>query len=212
MKIFLLSLVAVFAFGGISVKIININKNKITINATLKKGINAIVLCPYKNNKIICARAVSLGGDEALLYTYRDLKNDAFALPLVFPKEGDEVIFAKDYSRIMIIAPNQTAYLKTKEKYFKNNTIIPVDDFAVFLSQEPTKQDFVNFAKKMNIGRFIFVLDKIYEVDALSLKVVNTYKNTYKNKKFKLPFFTSYNDYDIKMKDPVDYYKNLIKE
>ena len=212
MRILFILFIGVLAFSqGIAVKILNVNKTEISVNATLKKGINGVVLCPYKNNKIICARAVSLGGDEVLLYSYKALKNDAFALPLVFPKKGDEVLFGKDYSRIMIIAPNQTDYLKTKEKYSKN-TIIPVDVFGAFLEGKPTKRDFINFAKKMNIGRYIFVLDKIYEVDALSLQVINSYKNPYKNNKFKLPFFTSYNDYDIKMKNPINYYKNLIKE
>ena len=212
MRIILILFSAVLAFSqGIAVKILNVNGTKIIINATIKKGVNGIVLCPYENNKIICARAVSLGGDEAKLYAYKALKNDAFALPLVYPKKGNEVVFGKDYSRIMIIAPNQTVYLKTKEKYSKN-TIIPVDDFGVFLEGKPTKQNFINFAKKMNIGRYIFVLNKIYEVDALSMQVINSYPNPYKNKKFKLPFFTSYNDYDIKMKNPVKYYKNLIKE
>ena len=211
MRIILILFSAVLAFSqGISVNILNVNKNKITISKAIKKGISGVVLCPYEKSKIICARAVSLGGDEALLYTYKALKNDAFALPVVFPKKGNEVLFAKDYSRIMIIAPNQTLYLKTKEKY-PNNTVIPIDVFGAFLHEKPQKKDFVKFAKKMNIGRYIFVLDKIYEVDALSLQVINSYTNPYKNNKFKLPFFTSYNDYDIKM-NPINYYKNLIKE
>jgi len=212
MRIILILFSAVLVFAkGIDVKITSVNDNKITVNKTLKKGISGVVLCPYEKSKIICARSVSLGGNKALLYVYKALKNNAFALPLVFPKKGDEVLFGKDYSRIMIIAPNQTVYLKTKEKYLKN-TIIPIDVFGVFLDEKPTQKDFVNFAKKMNIGRFIFVLDKIYEVDALSMEVINSYKNPYKTKKFKLPFFTSYNDYDIKMKNPINYYKNLIKE
>ena len=212
MRIIFVFLLAVAAFSqGISVKILSMKGDKITINGNLKKGINGVVLCPYENNKIICARAESLGGNEAKLYVYKALKNDAFALPLVVPKKGDEVLFAKDYSRIMIIALNQTSYLKTKEKYSKN-TIIPIDLFAVFLNDNPTKKDFINFAKKMNIGRYIFVLDKIYEVDALSMQVINSYSNNYKNKKFKLPFFTYYRFYDIKIKNPINYYKNLIKE
>jgi len=212
MRILFILFIGVLAFSqGITVKILNVNETEISVNATLKKGINGVVLCPYEKSKIICARAVSLGGDKALLYSYKALKNDAFALPLVFPKKGNEVLFGKNYSRIMIIAPNQTDYLKTKEKYSKN-TIIPVDVFGAFLEKKPTKGNFINFAKKMNIGRYIFVLDKIYEVDALSLEVINSYKNPYKNNKFKLPFFTSYNDYDIKMKNPINYYKTLIKE
>ena len=212
MRVIFIFLTAVLAFSqGIPAKILSVEGNKITLNATLKQGINGVVLCPYEKSKIICARAQSLGGDKAFLYAYKDLKNDAFALPLVFPKKGNEVLFAKDYSRIMIIAPNQTLYLKTKEKYSKN-TIIPIDDFAVFLDESPKREDFIKFAKKMNIGRFVFVLDKIYEVDALSMQVINSYPNSYKNRKFKLPFFTSYKFYDIKMKNPLNYYKNLIKE
>ena len=212
MRIVFLLISAVFLFAnGIETKIVNVNKNQILLDKDIKKGINGIVLCPYENNEIICARAVSLGNKKALLYSYKALKNEAFALPIVFPKKGNKVLFAKDYSRIMIIALNQTSYLKTKEKYSKN-TIIPVDVFGAFLNKKPTKKDFIKFAKKMNIGRFIFVLDKIYEVDALSLETINAYKNPYKKGKFKLPFFTSYNDYDINIKNPINYYKSLIKE
>lgn len=212
MRLILILLSAVLAFSyGIKVKILQVKGNRIIINATLKKGINGIALCPYENSEIICARVVSLGEDEALLYDYKSLKNKAFALPLVFPKKGDKAIFAKDYSRIMIIAPNQTLYLKIKEKYSKN-TIIPIDTFALFLDKKPTKREFINFAKKMNIGRFVFVLDKIYEIDALSFQVINSYPNPYKTKKFKVPFFTYYNNYNMKIKNPINYYKSLIKE
>ena len=210
MRIFFILLFTISLYaGGLVTQITNVSGNVITTEAHLKKGISGIVLCPYEKEEIICARCVSAGENKALLYSYKALKNDAFALPVVFPKKGDKVIFGKNYKRIMIIAPNLETYLKLKNR-FKNFTIIPVDLLGAFLEDEPTKADFINFAKKMDIGMYIFALDKLYEVDALSFYAINEEDFEFKGK-FKLPFYTSY-PFDFDIKNPVSYYKSMIKE
>ncbi len=192
-----------------STKIISVSNNVITTEANLKKGISGIVLCPYEKQEIICARCVSAGKNKAVLYSYKKLKNTSFALPVVFPKKGDLAVFGKNYQRIAIIAPNQEIYLKLKQK-FNHFTIIPVDTFGAFLDDIPTINNFINFAKKMDVGMYVFALDKLYIVDALTFY---TYaKEDYeKSGNFKLPFYTSYN-FDLTLKNPVKYYKSLIKE
>ncbi len=210
MRIFFVLLLAVGLYAqGLSTKITSVNGNIISTQANLKKGISGIVLCPYEKENIICARCISAGGDKAVLYSYKKLHNDAFALPLVLPKKGDKVVFGKNYKRIMIIAPNQETYLKLKKR-FSSFTIIPADVFAVFLEDMPTKADFIDFAKKMDIGMYVFALDKLYEVDALSLYAINQEDFDVEGK-FKLPFYTSY-PFDLDIKNPVNYYKSLIKE
>jgi len=211
MRIIFVLFFAISLYAGMIANIIYVNNDIINLNKNIKKGISGIVLCPYEKEEIICARCVSLGEKKAKLYVYKDLQNKAFALPVVLPKVGDKVIFGKNYKRIMIIAPNQEVYLKLKEKYQNSFTIIPVDVFAAFLDDIPIKKDFVKFAREMNIGLFVFALDRIYFVDSDSFYDFLTQNYTFKpNLKFKKPFYSSYN-FDIKMKNPIEYYKNFIK-
>jgi hypothetical protein len=200
MRIIFVLFLAVFAFAKIEANIINVYGDRVLMDKNIKRGVSGVVICKYLNEDIICARAVA-DGNKAYLYPYSELKNRAFALPVVLPKKGDKIVFAKDYNRIMIFAPNQEVYLKVKNLY-KSNVIISPDVFAAFLDDKVTKKDFINFAKSMDIGRYIFVIgNKIYETDAKSLYVVNE-KNLNVNAKYQKAFFTYFKNFDIK---PVNY-------
>lgn len=203
----ILSFLIFLSLNAYEVKILDVNNDFVIINKYVKKGVSGVVICPYEDKKIVCAKAISFG-KKAKLEIYDNLKNEAFALPLVYPKKGDTIIFAKDYNRILIIAPNQVEYLKVKEKY-KNSIIISPDIFASFVDEIPTKKEFINFAKEMDIGRYIFVLDKIYEVDANSFYIIKKYGKS--NAKYKEIFFTNYKKEDIK-ENLISYYKKLLKE
>ena len=207
MRIVFIFFIVMFANAAYIANITEVKNLEIRLNKPVTKGISGVVLCPYESEEIICARAISFG-EYAKLYYYDNLKNDAFALPLVYPKKGDRVIFGKNYERILIIAPNQTAYLKLKER-FKNFVIIPIDVFAAFLDDLPKREDFINFAKEMDIGLFVFALDRLYFVDANSFYVIS--KEDFSLKKFKLPFYSSYN-FDIKEKNIINYYKKMLKD
>lgn len=203
----ILSFLIFLSLNAYEVKILDVNNDFVIINKYVKKGVSGVVICPYEDKKIVCAKAISFG-KKAKLKIYDNLKNEAFALPLVYPKKGDTIIFAKDYNRILIIAPNQVEYLRVKEKY-KNSIIISPDIFAPFVDEIPTKKEFINFAKEMDIGRYIFVLDKIYEVDANSFYIIKKYGKS--NTKYKEIFFTNYKKEDIK-ENLISYYKKLLKE
>ena len=92
MRIILVLFVFVFLNAYEIAKIVEVNNQEIKLDKNIKLGISGIVLCPYEKEDIICARAISYG-NKAKLFVYDDLKNDAFALPLVYPKKGDKVIF-----------------------------------------------------------------------------------------------------------------------
>jgi len=206
MRFFVLFL-AVFLFG-FDAKILQVSGDGAKIDASLKKGISGYVICKYEDTPIICARAVAFG-NYVKFYAYKELKNDAFALPIVYPKQGDKIIFGKNYDRIMIIAPNHEAYLKAAKMY-QNNTIIPTDVFAPFIDDLPTKKDFRVFTRDFNIGRIIFVLDKLYEVDSFSFYAIKT-KDIDFSAPYKSAFFVSYPKF-ISGKNIINYYKSLIKE
>jgi hypothetical protein len=200
--------VSAMVLNAYQVKILNIHGDSVSFDKYVKKGVNGYVLCPYNGKNIICARVVA-DGKKGKLAVYDDLKNEAFALPVVLPKAGDSVILAKNYDRVLIIAPDQREYLSVKESY-KKDTVISADNFASFLDDLPTKEDFIKFAKKMDIGKIVFVLDKIYEVDANTFYVVKKYGSN--SVKYKEMFFTTYPKFDIKDKNVTAYYKSLIKE
>ena len=195
-----------FAFD---VKILSVEKNYAKIDSYIKKGISGDVICKYDNTPIICAKAVSYG-NIVKFYPFDELKNDAFALPLVYPKAGDKIVLGKNYNRILIIADNQVHYLKVASLY-KNATIISPDIFAPFIEDMPTKKDFQTFCKDFNIGRIIFVLDKIYEVDSFSFYAVKTRDAGFKTD-YKKAFFTTYTKFNIKQKNILNYYKSLLKD
>jgi hypothetical protein len=211
MRIIFVLFIAIFAFAKIDAKIVSVNKDEALINKNVKTGISGIVVCPYMDEKIICARAVAFG-KKVKFYNFETLQNDAFALPVVMPKSGDEIVFAKDYNRIMIIAPTQDIYLMLKNRYQKNgNIIISPDVFAAFLDDMPTIENFRNFAKIMNIGRFVFAVnDKIYEVDSYSFYVINSHQ-IQKKALYKKAFFTYFSNFDIKTKNIQNYYLHLLK-
>ena len=203
-------LLVIFAvlLNGFEVNIKEVNGDKIYLDKYVRKGKSGYVICPYDNTNTICARAVSFG-NYAKLYVYDDLKNDAFALPDVKPEKGNKVIFGKDDSRIMIIAPNQNVYLKVMDMY-KNCTVISTDLFVPYIEEKPAEKDFISFAKKMNIGKIVFVLDKIYEVDPYSFYVLKKFGQN--SAKYEKIFFTTYPNFDIKLQNAVKYYKHMIKE
>jgi hypothetical protein len=207
MRIFLIAVFFIFAFG-FDVKIVEVQKDYAKIDNYVKKGISGYVICNYQDTPIICARAITYG-NIVKFYPYENLKNDAFALPLVMPKVGDKIILGKDYDRILIIAPNQETYIKVKNMY-KRFDVISSDVFAPFINDLPTKEDFRKFCDDFNIGRIIFVLDKIYEVDSFSFYKI--YEKDFKtNAKYKKAFFTSYPSFDVTGENIEKYYKSLIK-
>ena len=207
MRIIFVLFLAMYLFS-FETKIVDIKKNIITIKDNIKRGVSGIVLCPYENKEIICASCVSVGNKKAKLEIYDNLENKAFALPIVYPKPKDKVIFKKNYDRIVIIAPNQFSYLRVKDE-FKNFVVVPVDVFAAFLKDIPSKKDFINFAKQMDIGLYIFVLDELYVVDANSFYVLSKRKIDIP-KKFEVPFYSSY-DFGIKEKNIINYYKKMLR-
>ena len=205
MRIILLFFLAVFSFA-FEVEIKKVEGKKAYLKEYVQKGLSGVVLCPYMKEEIICAKAVSFG-DYAKLYVYDELKNKAFALPIVYPKKNNKIIFGKNFKRIMIIAPNQQTYLEVKKRY-KGNAIISPDVFLAFVDNEVDKNKLIKFAKIMDIGRYIFVLvDGIYEVDSYSFYVLS--KKEYKGTEFKNAFFTYARNIDIKPLNYKKFFKGL---
>ncbi|MRJ07050.1 MAG: hypothetical protein C6I01_05975 [Epsilonproteobacteria bacterium] len=178
------------------------------IDTIVPKGMTGYLICPFLNRDIICGLAVSLGDGKVEFKVYDALQNKAMALPVVVPKPGDKIIFQKDYRRVMIIAPDRESYYSLVNQYQeKGNSVIPSDVMAVFVEDNdeiPSRREFINFAKRLNIGRYIFLSDKgIEEIDALSLTPLRVLPWKGNGKvSYKVPFFTTYGDWE-KIDEPI---------
>jgi hypothetical protein len=178
------------------------------VDTILPKGMTGYLLCPFLNREIICGLAVSIGGNRVQFKVYDSLQNRAMALPVVIPKPGDKIIFQKDYRRVMVIAPDRQSYYNLVSQYReKGNVVVPSDLMAVFVEDDdkvPTRQEFINFAKKLNIGRYIFLSDRgVEEIDALSLTPLRRVPWKGGGKvSYKVPFFTTYGDWE-KIDEPI---------
>ena len=81
-----LSFLIFLSLNAYEVNILSVNNDIAIIDKYVKKGVSGVVICPYEDKKIICARAISFG-KKAKLAIYDNLKNEAFALPIVYPKK-----------------------------------------------------------------------------------------------------------------------------
>jgi len=198
----------VIAVLGFSQDIIlkKVNGNIGYINKSIQKGRSGYVICPFDKKDIICAKVVFFG-NKVKFENYDELKNNAFALPIVTPKAKDKIIL-NNYERILIIAPTQELYLKIKDMY-KNKTVIHPDLLYVYLDGEISKEGLEEFAKIMNIDEYIFVLDKIYEVDANSFYAIKTFSKV--NIPYKFIFYNSYKKGKTS-KNMIKEYKSFIKD
>jgi hypothetical protein len=202
---FLLFLFAAVFINAKIVSLVDVKGDRGEVNESVKRGVSGYVICPFDNQEIICARAVFYG-KSVKFKAFDELQNRAFALPVVRPKKDDKIIL-NPYKRAVIIAPNQELYLKVKD-YFSNKTLIHPDVLYVYLEGEVSKKGLINFAKDMNIDEYIFVLDRVYEVDANSFFAINSF-DKFGTKSYNTLFFNSYSQ--KKSKNMLKEYKRMIK-
>jgi len=209
--LFIFSIIYIFAFdsNSISTTILLSTKHHAIVDKKLTPGMTGYVI----HNNMMIAKAISLGKGNVKYLPLVKLKNTALATPAIMPQKGDKIIFGLYNFRGLIIAPNKSAYQKTKDKY-PNMTFINSDIFATYFDTKPTHEDFQNFCKDFNVGIIDFILDKEYIVDCESFVILDE-KNTTKIK-YKKPFFSSYKEFTKSFfsytpDDWIAYYKSLLK-
>ena len=203
---------SLFAFDNsqIDTKIIFKKHNIATVNKVITKGMTGYVI----HNKMMIAKAVSMGEQNITLMPLYSLKNSALASPKISPALGDKVIFGLYNSRGLIIAPNQTIYLKTQQQN-PNINFLSSDIFANYFDSKPTKKDFQKFCIDFNVGLIYFILDKQYVVDCNSFSVLET--SNANTAKYTKPFFANYKEFHKSLfssvpKNWIQYYKSLFNK
>lgn len=112
-------------------------------------------------------------------------------------KTGDIAVLAFGYTRALLIAPNQNVYTRVTKKIDTIQWVHP-DLFATLLSMNghpsPLKEDFNKMSVVTSTGLVLIYLNqKLFTVDAKSMKILNISKASMLRKKAEVPFFTRVN-------------------
>ena len=140
---------------------------------------------------------------------------------------GDIAILAFGYTRALLIAPNEEIYYRITKATKQLQWIHP-DIFATILSfnghPTPLKNDFNRMSISTAAGLIFFYLNqKLYTVDAKSLKVLNISNAVLTQDSTKLPFFSRienieagwfswFDDGAQTLEDYEEYYYMLLRE
>ncbi len=125
---------------------------------------------------------------------FKQLRQNALPMGNWKVEVGDMVILAFGYSRALLIAPNEEIYYRVTRATKQMQWIHP-DVFATILSfsghPTPLKEDFDKMNLSTSVGLvFFYINQKLFTVDAKSLKVLNISDAPLKQKSTSLPFYT----------------------
>jgi hypothetical protein len=226
--IFSISLFAVSEFQEQRIKIVDIFKNKATIQkANLIVGQSGVVVHKFEDNKSIILTKASVVSSDDKTSMIEFIDEDIFKQPYVAntnltPQSNDIFILNYMYDVSLLIVPNFQSYNSVRKRY--SNNFINSDLFAGYLKINeqpiPTKEDFTTFTKNNNISTIYIVINsKLYILDAITFKLLKTIKLNIDDKKFQSPFYTNIQQIeksvfdfssDDKIEDYDKYYLRLI--
>ncbi len=126
--------------------------------------------------------------------TFKQLKQNALPHGKWKVEVGDMAILAFGYSRALLIAPSEEIYYRVIRAANQMQWIHP-DVFATILSfsghPTPLKEDFDKMNLATSVGLiFFYINQKLFTVDAKSLKVLHISDAPLKQNSTNLPFYT----------------------
>lgn len=139
------------------------------------------------------------------------------------PQRGDRVLLAQDYTRGLLIAPNEQSYY-TLTRALKGELFIHPDIFAAHLAYRghvrPLQEDFESFCASVTVGLlFFYIQEQLYTVDCRSFAILSTQEAPLGKQKAKLPFYHRFTHIkggwfgkgSKEIEDYASYYKKLLK-
>jgi len=178
------------------------------------------------DRRAVVAKAVVVGvsGTQVAIKfeVFSDVAQDSLPKYIALPKVGDDVVFGLFDSRALVVAKNQSDYLKAIT--LVNKQLIHPDLFAFRLYKNrkgvPTKEYFTSFCSDYSVADVYFAVeDKLYKVDCGSMNVISSEPFTPSgDKSYESPFFhrlgtieTGYlGFYKESVPNYEDYYKKLL--
>jgi hypothetical protein len=209
------------------IKITAIKNDTAVVNSpNLIPGQSGIVVHKFKDGKsiILSYATVITSNKENATIKFLDnsiIPQEAIPTSNLKPSTDDIFIVNHLYHASLMIVPNFEAKQKTQKLYAKHS-FLNSDIFAGFLkindTPVPTKEVIQEFAKTNNLGTILFhIEDKLYLVDTLSFKIIQTHYLPVKDKKFFSPFLTNVQDihtstFDFTSLDAFEDYDKYYKE
>jgi hypothetical protein len=204
--LFLIFVSQIFASTVYStVKNIDNLNNEATININkIDVGISGFVIHKIDDkHEIILKNATVSSYDEAThtaslsLSDFDGLMNNALPDIKYDIAVGDKVVLAFGYSRALLISPSEELYYRIT-KAIKVQWIHP-DLFTTILALNghlaPTKDDFAQMSRITSVGLiYFFIHEKLYTVDAKSLKILSISLAPLKQESTVLPYYTRLHD------------------
>jgi hypothetical protein len=173
------------------------NQAKISLQ-NLTVGQSGIIVHKTLKNKIIIDQAVITQSNDSYS-TIKFLKQDILpqnAIPTskLKPRDGDMFVLNHLYQTSLLIVPNLETKKYILDIYSKQN-FLNEDFFASYLKlinePIPTKEDILAFTKKQQIGTiFVVVQEKLFIVDSLSFKVIDSVDIKVEDNSTQSPFLT----------------------
>ena len=173
------------------------NKAKIDI-PNLKIGQSGVVVHDSNGNKLILTQASVIKSNEShtvISFIKKEmLPQDAIPTSKLRPTKVDKFILNHLYKTSLLIVPNAKAKKDILDKY-KSQRFINEDFFASYLKlinkPIPKKDDILLFTKDQQIGTiFVVVKNKLYILDAVSFKLIDTVEININDNKTEVPFLT----------------------
>ena len=122
------------------------------------------------------------------------LKQNALPHTTFEPQVGDEILVASDYSRALLLAPNETIYYHLT-KAISNLEWIHPDKFAAFLSYighpTPQNEDIQYFCQMASVGLlYVYAENTLFTLDCKSLIALQSTSAPFTREKDQLPFYS----------------------
>ena len=165
--------------SSISTTITAVSKNSVQVNVTIPKGTSGIVIHNYGNKlSAITHMLISTGDKQATIHPYIGLGHEKLPNIKSDVVKGDKVIFGNFYDNILLIAPNEEVYRKTKQS-IKRSFIHP-DIYAMDLITHDETQISLNnlklFAQRNQVGLVLIAIkDYIMVLDPMSSEYLHKF-------------------------------------
>ena len=182
-----------------AIEIFDVTPTTAKINITnLNIGNSGIIIKKINNNTMIITQAVVINSNKknsTLKFIDKDIiQQKAIPTTKQIPKNGDQFIINHLYKTSLLIVPNVKAKKNVIDLYPTQN-FLNEDFFASHLKiiqqPVPTKETISNFTQSQQIGTiFIVVNEKLYILDSITFKVIDTINLTYNDKSTNVPFLT----------------------
>jgi len=171
-----------------AIEIFDVTPTSAKINITnLNLGHSGIIVKKINNNMMIITQATvieSNSNNSTLEFIDKDIiEQNAIPTTKLSPENGDKFILNHLYKTSLLIVPNVKAK-KNVKKLYPNQNFLNEDFFAAHLKiiqkPIPEKETITNFTQSQQIGTiFIVVQNKLYILDSLTFKIIETIILTY---------------------------------